>query len=105
MEKMIAAFENNLTVEHVGGRVIDIKYNSVSPQQAALIANTVANAYITDQLEAKYQANRIATNWLQERQQQLREQADAAQRAVDAFKKQNNIVISDGKQLDSVAGN
>ena len=58
--------------------------------------------YITDQLEAKYQANRIATNWLQERQEQLREQADAAQRAVDTFKKQNNIVTTDaGKLLDN----
>ena len=102
MEEMIAAFENNLTVEAVGGRVIAIKYNSTSPEQAAQIANAIANAYITDQLEAKYQANRIATNWLQERQQQLREQADAAQRAVESFKKQNNIVTTDGKPLDNV---
>ena len=99
---MIAAFESNLTVEPVGGRVVAIKYNSTSPDRAAQIANAIANAYITDQLEAKYQANRIATNWLQERQQQLREQADAAQRAVDSFKKQNNIVTTaDGKSLDN----
>ena len=102
LEEMIAAFESNLTVEPAGGRVVAIKYNSTSPERAAQIANAVANAYITDQLEAKYQANRIATNWLQERQQQLREQADAAQRAVDSFKKQNDIVTTDGgKLLDS----
>ena len=83
LEEMIAAFESNLTIEPAGGRVVAIKYNSTSPERAAQIANAVANAYITDQLEAKYQANRIATNWLQERQQQLREQADAAQRAVE----------------------
>ena len=102
LEEMIAAFESNLTIEPAGGRVVAIKYNSTSPERAAQIANAVANAYITDQLEAKYQANRIATNWLQERQQQLREQADAAQRAVDSFKKQNNIVTTDGgKPLDN----
>jgi exopolysaccharide transport family protein len=102
LEEMIAAFESNLTVESAGGRVVTIKYNSTSPERAAQIANAVANAYITDQLESKYQANRIATNWLQERQQQLREQADAAQRAVDSFKKQNDIVTTDGgKLLDS----
>jgi polysaccharide biosynthesis transport protein len=101
MERMIAAFEKNLTVETAGGRVITIKYNSESPERAAQIANAVANAYITDQLEAKYQANNIATNWLQERQQQLREQADAAQRAAEAFKKQNNIVTTDGRPLDN----
>ena len=102
LEKMIRVLESNLTIESAGGRVIGIKYNSTSPERAAQIANAVANAYITDQLEAKYQANRIATNWLQERQQQLREQADAAQRAVDSFKKQNDIVTTDGgKPLDS----
>ena len=83
LEEMVADFKDNLTVEAVGGRVVAIKYNSSSPDRAAQIANATANAYITDQLEAKYQANRIATNWLQERQQQLREQADAAQRAVE----------------------
>ena len=101
MEEMIVGFERDLTVEAAGGRVVAIKYNSKSPERAAQVANAVANAYITDQLEAKYQANRIATNWLQERQQQLREQADAAQRAVDSFKKQNNIVTTDGKPLDN----
>jgi exopolysaccharide transport family protein len=101
MERMIGAFEKNLTVETAGGRVVTIKYSSESPERAAQIANAVANAYITDQLEAKYQANSIATNWLQERQQQLREQTDAAQRAVEAFKKQNNIVTTDGKPLDN----
>ena len=103
LEAMIGWFENNLTVEPAGGRVVAIKFNSLSPESAAQIANAVANAYITDQLEAKYQANRVATNWLQERQQQLREQADAAQRAVESFKKQNNIVTTpDGKALDEL---
>lgn len=102
-EEMIAQLEGNLTVDAVANsRILTIKYDSSSPEQAAQIANAFANAYITDQLEAKYQANRIATNWLQERQQQLREQADTAQRAVAAFKKQNNIVTTDGKPLDNV---
>src|SRR5262249_37532745 len=79
-----------------------IEYSSTSPQQAARIANAFANAYINDQLEAKYDANRIATNWLQQRQQQLREQADAAKRAVESFKKQNDIVTADGKSLDNI---
>ena len=100
---MIAEFDEKSNCQTCRrSRVVTIKYNSPSPEQAAQIANATANAYITDQLEAKYQANRIATNWLQERQQQLREQADAAQRAVESFKKQNNIVTTDGKPMDSV---
>ena len=101
MERMVSAFQDNLSVEVAGGRVVAIKYSSASPEQAAQVANAVANAYITDQLEAKYQANRIATNWLQERQQQLMEQAEAAQRSAEAFKQQSGIVTTDGKPLDN----
>ena len=66
----------------------------------AQIANAVANAYVTDQLEAKYQANRAATEWLQGRLQQSGEQSAAAQRAVEAFKEQNHIITAEGKPVD-----
>jgi polysaccharide biosynthesis transport protein len=96
----LAQFENHLSVEQAGGRVITIKYTSTDPDRAAQIANATANGYITDQLDAKYEANRIASGWLQERQRQLGEQADAAQRAVESFKKQNDIVTNDGKPIN-----
>ena len=102
MERVIVAFQNSLTVDPVGGRVVSISFSSNNPARAATIANAVATAYITDQLDAKYEANRLATNWLQQRQEQLREQADGAQRAVELFKKQNNIVTTDGKPLDNI---
>jgi len=98
----IDQFESGLAVENAtgAGRVITISYNYPNPTRAAEIANEIANAYINDQLESKYRSNRLATNWLQERLHQLGEQADAAQRAVDSFKKQNNIITTDGKTLD-----
>ena len=101
-DRAIIAFENSLSVEPVGGRVVVIGFSSTNPTRAATIANAVANAYITDQLDAKYEANRVATDWLQKRQEQLQQQADGAQRAVEAFKKQNNIVTNDGKPLDNI---
>ena len=67
------------------------------------------DAYIFDQLNAKYQANRRAGDWLQERLQTLREQAAAAERAVIEFKAKNNIVAAGGtlmneKQLSEMSG-
>jgi len=100
MEALINGFSNGLSVGRVSGRVIDISYSARDPNKAAQITNAIAQAYITDQLEAKYEANRTASNWLQERLTQLREQADTAQRAVEIFKAQNNIVSIDGKVLD-----
>ena len=102
LDKLARALQRNLAVERISGsRVITISYSADNPELAARIANAIASAYITDQLEAKYDANRVAANWLQERQLQLREQVNAAQRAVEAFKKQNNIITTDdGKPID-----
>ena len=61
----------------------------------------MTDAYIFDQLNAKYQANRRAGDWLQERLQALREQASAAERAVIEFKAKNNIVPAGGGTLMS----
>ena len=59
----------------------------------------MADAFIVDQLEAKYQTIRGATAWLQERLNELRGQASAAERAVVEYKAKNNIVDAGGRLI------
>src|SRR5215831_7981016 len=100
-ETAVSALADRLTINRVGwSRIIEIGARSRSAEKAAEIANAIARAYIDDQQEAKLQANRAASTWLQERLQQLQEQNAAAQRAIVAFKSQNNIVSIDGKRID-----
>ena len=62
------AFKSRLDITRVGlSYVINIGFRSYDPENAAKIANEVADAYIADQLEAKYQATRRAGAWLQDR--------------------------------------
>ena len=96
-ETAIKAFQEGLSASRVGySNIIEISYTSSSPKRAAEIANAVAKAYIADQLNAKLDANRIATGWLQERLRDLDEQALTAERAIGAYKSQNNIVATSG---------
>lgn len=86
-------FANQLKVQRIGtSYVIGLDYKAPDPALAAEIANQVAEAYIVDQLEAKYQATRRASVWLQDRIAELRDQALAADRAVQDFKAKNNII-------------
>ena len=86
-------FADRLTVRRIGlTYIIQISFRSLNPDRAAQIANAIANAYLTDQLEAKLQATRGAGAWLQDRIRDLRTQASTAQRAVVEFKAKNNIV-------------
>ncbi|MFG1357539.1 Wzz/FepE/Etk N-terminal domain-containing protein [Xanthobacter pseudotagetidis] len=90
---VINAFKANLKVQRVGSSfVILLNYKSPNAQQAADIVNQQAESYIVDQLESKYQATRRASIWLQDRIAELREQALAADRAVQDFKAKNDIV-------------
>jgi polysaccharide biosynthesis transport protein len=76
--------------------MINIDFAGRNPELAAKIANEMVNAYIFDQMNAKYQAARSAGDWLQERLQNLRDQAAGAERAVVQFKAKNNIVSAGG---------
>jgi succinoglycan biosynthesis transport protein ExoP len=95
--RAIRAFQERLSVKRVGlSYVIQISFESYDAAHAAQIANEVADAYITDQLEAKYQATRRASVWLQDRIKELRDQVSVAERAVVEFKTKNNIVSTGG---------
>ena len=95
--RAVAAFTNRLTVKRVrSSYIIQISFDSLSPQRAADIANAIAEQYIIDQLESKLQSTRQAGVWLKDRLRELSEQASTAQRAVVEFKAKNNIVNTGG---------
>ena len=101
MDRLVDDFDKRLSAIRLGfSTVIEISFSAGSAERAAEIANAIANAYVTDQLNAKFDANRTATAWLQDRLKELGQQALTAERAVNAFKSQNNIVAAGGKLMD-----
>jgi polysaccharide biosynthesis transport protein len=100
-DEIVEAFLKRLTATRVAmTNIIDVSFNWEDPTRAAEIANAIGTAYITDQLNAKFEANRTATLWLQQRMQQLGDQAETAERAVNSYKTQHDIVSSEGKSVD-----
>ncbi|RFB81104.1 AAA family ATPase [Methylovirgula sp. 4M-Z18] len=100
-EDVVAAFQSRLTTKRLSfSNVIEISYSSSSPTRAADIANAIASAYMADQQDAKVQADRDAARWLQQRLWDLDDEALKAERAVTAFKYQNNIVSSSGTPME-----
>ena len=93
----VGALKAGLSVNRVGfSYVIEIAFRSGRPELAAGIANGIADEYILDQMDAKYQATQRASSWLQDRIRELRDQASAAERAVVEFKTRNNIISTGG---------
>ena len=97
----LGTLQSNLTIKRAGlTYAIDIDFKSLSPKRAAQVANAVADAYVVDALEAKYQTTRRAATWLQERLKELRQQSTDAERAVVDYKTNNNIVDTGGRLMN-----
>jgi polysaccharide biosynthesis transport protein len=104
MRGVLDGVRDNLRVSRLGRSYIEqIAFTSLDPQKAATIANAFADAYVEDQLQAKFEATRRASIWLEQRIGELRQQASDAYKAVQDFKSENSIIIGvDGKLASEV---
>jgi polysaccharide biosynthesis transport protein len=101
MRSALGTLQSRMSARRIGlTYAIDIEFQSLNPERAAQVANAIADAYVVDALEAKYQTTRRAASWLQDRLTELREQGANAQRAVVDFKAKNNIVESGGRLMN-----
>jgi succinoglycan biosynthesis transport protein ExoP len=80
--------------------VMEIQYTSPDPEMAAQIANGFADAYLLDQLNAKYDATRRASDWLQNRLAELKQHALTSDLAVQRFRAQHDLVSTGGKLVN-----
>lgn len=91
-DAIITAFLQRLSVDSQGlSTAFTITFSSQNPEKAARIANAIADAYIASQLDAKADAAKSATQWLLDRIQELSDQAQAAEAAVEKYKADNNL--------------
>jgi polysaccharide biosynthesis transport protein len=104
VHRALGTVKDNLRVTRLGRSYIEqIAYTSLDRDKAATVANAFADAYIEDQLQAKFEATRRASAWLEQRIGELRQQASNAYKEVQDFKSENSIIIGvDGKLASEV---
>ena len=72
--------------------IVDIEVWSTDPAKAAMLANTLTNAYLTESRNSQASAARRATSDLSGRLKELRERLRNAETALATYKAQNNFV-------------
>ena len=99
-ERIVDRVLGGLSVRRAGVTyVIDVGYESEDPAKAAVIANKFAELYLLEQLEAKFDATRQATEWLNSRLGELRVQVQQDEAAVQQYKIANNLLSASGSSL------
>ena len=100
LDRALGVFAKHLTVKRIGiTYAIDVEFESKFAERAAQIANAIADTYIEQQQESQYSAMRQASDWLQGRIRELREQSASAQQAVVEYKAQHHIIEMGGGRL------
>ncbi|WP_207774143.1 polysaccharide biosynthesis tyrosine autokinase [Rhizobium rhizogenes] len=91
----LGVLQSNMAIARVGkSYVLDVSFTSPSREMSATVANAIADVYITDKLEAKYEATRRASEWLQTRIDELKQKALESDLAVQNYRAENNLLAT-----------
>jgi len=109
-DAVFAKFSKKLSIEPVRlSQLAKISFESSSPTLAALVANTVANNYIENDLDARYKMTKQASGWLQDRLSSLKTKLDDSERSLQNYREKAGIVdvksasqSGAGKQIEEV---
>lgn len=96
--RAIDAFLAALTVSPVrNSQLIDITFRSPDPSLAATAANTLAQAYIEQNLEFKFLASKEASDWLGQKLNEQGRQVEASENELQRYREQTDTVALDDR--------
>jgi succinoglycan biosynthesis transport protein ExoP len=92
-----ALLQSGLDVQRQGRSfVIDLTFTSNDAELAGRIAKAYADVYLSDQLDANFDATQRATVWLQGRLNELKESSQAAALEVERYRAANGLTAAKG---------
>jgi len=91
----IYSLKGALAVSRSGqAQVLTISITWEDPVRAAQLANAVADAYVVNQLDARFESAKRASGWLSDRLIELRQQLAASEEAVGKFRNEHGLARS-----------
>lgn len=109
MAAVLEEFNDRLTIEPIRNtQLVRVHFEAKDPTLAANVANTLANAYIEQNMEQRLEVTQRASIWLSDRLQDLRLTVEAAEQRLQDFLDQEQLVEIEGvtslnvQQLDEL---
>jgi succinoglycan biosynthesis transport protein ExoP len=91
----INSLRGALAVSRIGkAQVLNISITSEDPTRAAQLANAVADSYVVNQLDARFESAKRASGWLSDRLVELRQQLGDSEAAVTKFRNEHGLIRS-----------
>lgn len=91
-------FLESLVIQPVrNSRLVRLNYFSTDPNEAALVANTIASSFVDMSLERRFEASAYAKNFLEERLKQVRADLEDSERAMIRYTQERGIINQEDK--------
>ena len=101
MRRALESFDRKLSAKRVGTTyIVEIAFNSVDPERAAQILNTVAEMHIAAQMDAKIKSSLRSERWVRDQIKELSGQASAAQNALASYRKNKSNSADSAEHAD-----
>jgi uncharacterized protein involved in exopolysaccharide biosynthesis len=98
----LESFGRKLSTKRVGlTYIVEITFESIDPERAAQILNTVAETHIWASMDAKYKFALQGEKWVKDRMNELGSQASAAQKAVGDYHKNRKDIADSAGTVDA----
>jgi succinoglycan biosynthesis transport protein ExoP len=99
-QAMIGIIRGGLSVVVIPNtRIVEIHYHSTDPKLGTDIANQLVETYSDAELQTKFERTEHVSQWLQNRMDDLRQEASDTQRRLVDYQREHNIVGTDENNL------
>lgn len=92
-EAVLPALMGGLSIEPIRlSQLVVIRFQSSDPVLASRVTNAIANTYIENDLDARFQMTRTASVWLQERLSGLKDKLNQSEQALQRYRESQGLV-------------
>jgi len=100
---LVSKFIKRIQISPIrNSRLVDISFQAKNPVLAAQIANTIAQAYIGQNLETKLRAVQDAVKWLHHRIEDERKKVEKTEQALLRYKEEQSIVTDFSSDVENI---
>lgn len=102
--KLIADFQSRLGISPIRKtQLVNVSFDAKDPKLAALIANTVADIYIMQEMTGQVDSTKKASVWLKSRLDELRDNLETSLSELQVYRIKENLIDIESKGVRSIA--
>ena len=100
---LVSAFIKRITVNPIrNSRLVDVNFQAKDPVLATKAVNTLADAFIGQNLETKLRAVQDAVKWLHSRIEDERKRVEKAEQALLGYKEKHSIITDFSSDVENI---